>query len=281
MYSGDENCSELDFFDTLTAEDTHLYHLDSLDRNDGVTAPVFDGESRSQHGIVVITPVVGAADAAPIAFNNLHATVTWDTRVLDDDVTDGGDFIRDGVNYRFNAFGRDAINFATGAKAPDGTSLDGIAAGFERIIPNYMMYHYTSTPFFEAEDVFADLIFLAISDDYFGNTGENYKAVGGATSKMSIEHVVDNVENTISCGDVTVSCMEIYGINTEIKSTIGGFGFSDNFPPATDKIISDITDYDEGFDVLVARPGAPADAIFGVIGLISSDAGGAAHMFVQ
>ena len=88
-------------------------------------------------------------------------------------------------------------------------------------------------------------MFFAIKDDYFG--GDNYKAVGGTTSLFSIEHVVDNAENSLSCGDVQFSCLEIYGINTNIISQLDALGATE------DPIICDITNYDEGFDQLAAR----------------------------
>lgn len=272
LYSGSAEagggCSELDFFDTLTPEDTHVYELDNLFLNDDTGQPPFDGTSRTQYGAVVITPVVGASDPVPVAFNHLHATVAWGTSASGEglDPLDS--------TYVFNAFGRDAINLASGAKAADGTVLDGVAAGFQRVIPNDMIFQYTSKPF-GGLPVFSDLVFIALSDDYFG--GDNYKAVGGSTSLFSVEHVVDNDENSFSCGDVQFSCVEIYGINDNIIATEDFFADSnDNLICAEPQLA-----YDEGFDVLVARPGAEADAIFGVVGLTSSNAGGADHMFVE
>ena len=264
LYSGDDNCTELDFFDTFTPEDTHVYDLDGdLTRNDGGGYPGFDGTNRSEYGIVVVTPVVGADSPVPIAFNNLHAVVTMQT---------ASEQTGRATVYRFNAYGRDAVNLATGAKSAEGTLLDGVAAGFQRVIPNDMIYHYTEAPF-NGFPVWADLMFFAIKDDYFG--GDNYKAVGGTTSLFSIEHVVDNAENSLSCGDVQFSCLEIYGINTNIISQLDALGATE------DPIICDITNYDEGFDQLAARAGEDADAIFGVIGLASSNAAGATHMFVE
>ncbi|MCH7928442.1 MAG: hypothetical protein IID03_10750, partial [Candidatus Dadabacteria bacterium] len=92
LYSPD--CNELDFFDTLTAEDTHVYNLDGLTRNGGVAGPGFDGTNFNSHGVVVITPVTSASVPQAIAFNNLHAVVTWHN----DDGFDSA--------YRFNAVGR-------------------------------------------------------------------------------------------------------------------------------------------------------------------------------
>lgn len=259
LYSPD--CNELDFFDTLTAEDTHLYELDNLFRNDGAAGPGFDGTNFDSNGVVVITPVVSAAVPQAVAFNHLHATATWEN---DCDYSSA---------YRFNAVGRDAIDLVSGAKLADGTPLDGVVTGLERIIPDEILYHYNANNW-EGGPVTADLIFVAISDDYI--SVDRYKATGGTTSLMSVENVVDADENSISCGDVEFSCMEIVGINDFIPST-----FSQADSEIDSGVICNQTDYDFGWDKIVQRADIPADAIFGVIGLTTSDEGGAAHMFVQ
>lgn len=262
-------CNELDFFDTLTAEDTHLYELDGLTRNDGATGPGFDGTNFDSHGVVVVTPVVSASVPQAIAFNNLHAEVNWHY----DDSFDSA--------YRFNAVGRDAIDIASGVKLQDGTPIDGVVGGFERIIPDDIIYHYDTTNY-SGGPTTADLIFVAISDDFL--SVDRYKATGGTTSLMSVENVVDADENSISCGDVQFSCMEIAGINDDIPSTLASVTGNCGGDPADDvdcKVICNQTDYDVGWDKLVQRNVVEADAVIGIIGLTTSDEGGAAHMFVQ
>jgi len=258
------DCTELNFFDTFTPQDTHVYSLDStLAFNGAAGGPPFSGEG--DNGIVVITPVVGAADPTPVAFNHLHAVVNiFNSGVLDGDSID--------TTYRFNAMGRQAVNLATGNQSAEGTVLDGVVAGFERIVPAEIFYHYNSDFGFGAP-VFSDLIFVAISDDYFGGVG-NYKAVTGTSSLFSVENVVDADETSISCGDVDFSCIDIVGINSKIVNT-------DSIHDKSIDVICSITSHPEGFDRLFARPGEAADVTFGVIGLTTSDVGGASHMFVR
>ena len=270
------SCSELDFFDTFTGQDTHLYSLDEFLTTNGGAFPGFtpdpnDVPGDGYNGIVVITPVIGGADPTPIAFNHLHAVVNifnfgeW---------PDGEEVDSIDTTYRFNAMGRNAVDLATGNKSADGTELDGVAAGFERIVPAEILFHYNSD-FGFGLPVFSDLIFVAISDDYFGGVG-NYKATSGTSAEFSVENVVDAEEFSLSCGDVDFSCLEIHGINSEIVDTN-----SVHSGVSSDGLICDITSYPEGFDRLFARQDEAADVTFGVIGLTTSNVGGAAHMFVK
>lgn len=69
-------CFEFDYFDTLTPEDTHVYNISSLDRNNGIplSAPNLEGG----HGIIAISHV----ELASNDFNS-DEVLTGNTRIVD------------------------------------------------------------------------------------------------------------------------------------------------------------------------------------------------------
>ena len=56
------NCAEFDFFDDLTAFDTHVYDVSSLTRNNGV--PLAEPDLSNGHGIVAITTVNSSGNSS-------------------------------------------------------------------------------------------------------------------------------------------------------------------------------------------------------------------------
>ncbi|NIP38823.1 MAG: hypothetical protein GWM89_07160 [Candidatus Dadabacteria bacterium] len=269
QFLDEAGCTEVNFFDTFTGEDTHVYDLGNCAVNGG--APGSCPIDTDRNGVMVFTPVVSGQDNADAkAFNHLHAVVDITTEGPAD-CWDGDD---DPIDYtfRFNAAGRLAVDLTTGNLLEDDTVLDGAATGLQTILPSELMYHYNSN-FADANDgaVYADLIVVAISDDY--TIPNEYKAVNGITANFSINNIVDDFENSISCGDRQFECLEVVGINTAITRIDDAHDTPD--------IICDETDHPTGYDRLVARPDATAAATVAVLGVYTSDFGGAAHVFAE
>ncbi|NIP31490.1 MAG: hypothetical protein GTO02_15265, partial [Candidatus Dadabacteria bacterium] len=53
IFQNDRNCDELNFFDTLTANDTVVYDLDNIIKNNGTPAPI--NLADDSYGYVVVT----------------------------------------------------------------------------------------------------------------------------------------------------------------------------------------------------------------------------------
>jgi hypothetical protein len=263
-------CTEANFFDTFTGEDTHVYDLGDCEVNDfGGSCPL--AAALDKDGILILTPVVSGQDNADaIAFNNLHGVVETTTDAASDCWDDNGGDVS--YAYRYNAVGRRAVNLASGASLVDGQVLDGVVHGLEVILPSELMYHYNSE-FAEGEGpVYADLIVVAISDDY--TIPSEYKAVGGSTAEFSLNNIVNDNELSISCGDRRFSCIEVVGINSLITTI-------DDAHDSTPNVICDKTAHSTGYDRLVARPDSLADATFAILGVATSDFGGASHTFAE
>jgi len=87
------NCAEFDFFDNLTAFDTHIYDVSSLVRNDSSLGALAAPDLSGGHGIVAIT------------------TVNTDGSASNNDILTGNFWINsEGFQYRTNAAGVE--NFA-------------------------------------------------------------------------------------------------------------------------------------------------------------------------
>jgi hypothetical protein len=263
------DCSEVDFFDTFTGEDTHVYDLGFCEVNDlGGNCPI----NTDRDGIFIITAVVsGQNNANAIAFNHLHATVntsTWADEGCWDEDSNEVDFA-----YRYNAVGRLAVDLASGAALADGTVLDGAATGLQTILPSELMYHYNSD-FAASEEgaVYADLIIVAIADDY--SVPNQYSAVNGTSATFRLSNIVDADEIGISCGDRSFTCLERVGINNKITTLDDAHSGSPN-------VICDETFHETGYDRLLARPDSLASATFAILGVAVSDFGGASHIFVE
>jgi len=248
---GPGDCGEIDFFDTFTAQDTHVYSMDTACAvNDGAdgSCPISISD---RDGLLVITPVVSAADPTAIAFNHLHGVV----HIFNEDDLD--------TVYRFNAVGRSAVDLATGALLPDGSVLDGAASGLETILPDQIIYHYSTF----GGEFFSDLILVAISDVYGAVSG--YKADIG-TADYEASKVCNDVEGCISCDTVSWDCMDIFGINTTVPA----------IDAAEPLVCIEAGNPEMGLDQLLLNS-AGADAVFAILGITTSDLGGASHTFVK
>jgi len=127
-----------------------------------------------------------------------------------------------------------------------------------------MMYHYATAPF---EPLFSDLILVALSDNYTGGAA-GYKAGFGSAEYEKLR-ICNDVETCISCDTQLIHCLDVVGINDSVPNIDG------------EPIICDEAgNPDTGLDQLVLNS-ADANVVFGVLGLMTSDLGGASHVFVK
>ncbi|NIP29260.1 MAG: hypothetical protein GTO02_02085, partial [Candidatus Dadabacteria bacterium] len=77
IFQHDRDCDELDFFDTLTPNDTVVYDLDNIKKNDG--SPVAITLNDNSYGYVVISAVT----TNPINLDDSR-TLLGNFRIIDD-----------------------------------------------------------------------------------------------------------------------------------------------------------------------------------------------------
>jgi len=191
-------CEERDFIDFLTPNDTHVYDLgdDSFDKNVGETEND-PGESTSivdtsgTKGFVIITPVVSESDLSAIAFEHMVGASNDDS-----------------ADFRMNAMGRNAVDFATGHPLSDGTVLDGVTGGFVLLQPLELLFD------FESSGSSVDIVGIAFSDTY-GPAGLQGYAVVPADATWTT-FIFDFKEDPTSCGVRTVACFLTLGLNEDI-----------------------------------------------------------------
>ena len=196
-------CDERDFVDFLTPNDTHVYDLenDLFPKNTGETATT-PGDLTTidltdpvgTAGFILITPVVSESDFSSISFQHLIGTSS------SDDLTD---------DFKFNAMGRDAVDFVSGEVLADGTVLDGVTGGFTVLQPEELFFD-----FIEGSTDEVDIIGIAFKDNY-GPAGLLGYNVEPATATWST-FVFDYRENPTSCGAFGVNCFISIGLNDSL-----------------------------------------------------------------
>jgi Cys-rich repeat protein len=189
-------CVEQDFNDSYTPNDTHVYDLNFIFRNNDPfflnPVDIFLDETK---GFVVITAV--DADGQAISHQHLFGT----SYVLDFNAI---------VLHRTNAMGRDAVSFNTPFEVvPDGTPLDGISAGFELIQPEVLKFNFDS---FYTGHVFSDIISIAFRDEYDGGPNNTYAAAPG-DAIWDNPLMFDEFEQPASCDAVAQNCFFDIGLN--------------------------------------------------------------------
>lgn len=218
-------CDERDFVDLLTPNDTHVYVLDepNFAKNIG-EAEGMPGESTSinlvdpvpTRGFVVITPVVSESDFSAISFPHLIGTTN----------TIPIEQIGAIVGYRFNAMGRNAVDFASGENLPDNTVLDGITNGFEWIQPGELVFNYQGLPFAVC-NIVAGFTFF----DEYGPPGLlGYEVLPGDSTWTTFKF--DFKEDPTSCGTRQISCFTSTGLDDD------NLHHDFNFAPETDTLCS-------------------------------------------
>jgi len=167
IFDVSNNCNENDFFDDYTLNDTHVYNMRDIQRNDGNSSGVVlpDGS----YGIVAVT-IFGGVGGAPTAFANAIGNL----RILDNN----------GYEYRTNAQkiftsadseGRFAYSFNFNQQAGISFSdIVGVTLDFEQGVP-FIFEWLASNPL-------------------------------GAYNSFDVD-IIDNNEVPFSCRDVIFSCI--------------------------------------------------------------------------
>ncbi|MGI9533820.1 MAG: hypothetical protein ACR2NW_02620 [Thermodesulfobacteriota bacterium] len=192
-------CEESDFVDLLTPRDTHMYNLQQIRRNEAGAAvlpadPGIDNAVEDTKGFVFITPIVGQNDRRAISFQQLIGNVV----ILDN----ARDFA-----YGVNAYGRDAVNLATGAILPNGNMLDGVGTGFQTILPSQFSFEIAS----QDDPSVADVVIISFDDTYGAGPFDGYEPVAGSSTIDPF--IVGADEDAISCTDFVLGCYHDLGIN--------------------------------------------------------------------
>ena len=203
----DRICDERDFVDFLTPNDTHAYITDNLVSNIGETSAPTPGNfvpvglAADEFGFVVITPVVSDVDFTAISFPHLTGNIN------------SGFF-----TSWTNTMGRNAVDYATAEVLADGTPLDGITNGFELLQPSQLSVNVEDDNANETT-AFITVVF----EDSYGPAGLLGYAVLPGTATLT-SFVFDFIENPTSCGNVTIDCFNIYGIEEDDFNSILGDG---------------------------------------------------------
>jgi hypothetical protein len=194
-------CDEIDFVDNFTGNDTHVYDMGLIFKNDPTLPPVLDLLLETK-GFVVVTPVNNVLEREAISWNHMIGS----TYILDTNA---------GTEYMLNAMGREAVSFTLippGLPVPDGTLLDGVEAGYVVLQPDVLKFNYTALDqSFEFLPDFADVVSISFSDNYNGPFGAYHAQPGFGVSWQGL--IFDSAENLTSGCDVTQNCFFDIGLN--------------------------------------------------------------------
>ena len=205
-YSDVTRCADVDFVDTLTPLDTHIYNFSNLFFNDGEELdfiPVDDSK-----GFVVITPIVGPPDFRAVSFPYLTGNSTiFETNLPS---TRG---------FKLNAMGRDAVNLSTGEIAPDFTILDGVSNGFVLIQPEELSLNINNFSFSSGGTTLngtVDIIFLAFRDVYLPSP-----ALYAADPSVNFvtPSLIDYNEEVNECEERGIECFDDIGLNEQLPGS--------------------------------------------------------------
>ena len=147
IFQHDRECTELNFFDTLTANDTVVYDLDNLIRNDGSEVPISLLED--SYGYVVISTDTNGVLSAPSLIGNF--------RIIDDT----------GYEYRSNAIGNAngcTTDIAVSRRLLNFNTVDG-AMYADVIGYAYERENFTSSTVTNIEEGFSFDIFVYDMDE--------------------------------------------------------------------------------------------------------------------
>ena len=196
------NCIEvIDFCDTYTPLDTHLYDLSNLVTNSGL--PVNTASLAGKEGIIIVTPVNMCSGAISESQAIDHNFLSGNLIISDTlGATMGGEPL--GYSYGTNMYARRAI-----CSAPRCTGiLDGSAnARFDTILPE-VVYGLFNT---DTTDVGSDAVVMSFYDDY----GPPY--LPRMTLSNFLVSIVDNNEIQNSCGEAQ-ACFLRLGANADLPA---------------------------------------------------------------
>ena len=191
-------CDERDFADFLTPNDTHIYDLGdnpfnkNINETDAALGDAVNISLASTEGFIVITPIVSDVDFTAISFQHLIGDTTISVPIL------------------FNAMGRDAVDFGTGAILPDGTPLDGVTNGFTVLQPDELFFDFNAPGLGMATTgvIIAPIVF----DDVYGPPGLlGYQVLPSTVTWQAF--IFDFNEDPTSCGNKVINCYDNMGLN--------------------------------------------------------------------
>lgn len=197
VFQQDQNCDELNFEDQLTPNDTVIYDLDNLIRNDGSEVPVsLDDDS---YGFVAISAFICNDRTS----DDFSSPLLGNSRIIDDA----------GYEYRMNLVGNLPRNFL---ELSDGTPPPNPALG------NFII------PFNTVDGAInADVVGFIVEDDRTISGSDDgspqdlvYNEEVGITFDI---FQFDENEEPISCDQKTFGC----GPNVVLN-----YGINDDYPPS-------------------------------------------------
>ncbi len=215
------DCTEINFFDFYTPNDTHVYEMDEIFRNDPLNSTLVVSGLDNVAGFMVVTPIDGPGTGNAIA----HQHMIGKSYILDDDNNNG---------FGVSAMGRDAVSIPSGAVVADGTVLDGVTSGFVLIQPKILMYNYLEHPNkspgglgarIEGYDE-ADIISISFRDNYDGPFG-GYAAEPGDAVWTPL--IFTSVETALSCRPIAQNCVFSKGTSDEQDTPTSLWGTDDDF----------------------------------------------------
>ncbi|MCH8028634.1 MAG: hypothetical protein IH874_01720 [Candidatus Dadabacteria bacterium] len=187
-------CSETNFNDFFTPNDTHVYVMENVKTNDPfLVSPLVVGNFDGTKGFVVVTPIDGPGTRKAISHQHMFGT----SFVFNDD---------EELGFGVSSMGRDAVSFPSGVVEDDGTILDGVTNGYVLIQPKLLMFTFDHQDELDT----ADLISIAFRDNYEGVFGYVAEPADATWTPL----IFDDEENPISCGAVEQDCFFNIGLNS-------------------------------------------------------------------
>ena len=203
VFNVDDNCTENNFYDAFTPNDTHTYNLRDILTNDGNPSGVV--LPANAYGMVVITSVLGVG-LESVSNSDLNQVLIGNFRILDNN----------GYEYRTNSAGYDTVqpnenndsftfNFNTeaGVTLSDiiNITLNDVGAAEVEVVSDISTYIVFDVDIFDLNEVpfsCRNVIFACIDQD-----------------NPRLEELLENV------GEASVASFE-YGINNTIPHSKGG-----------------------------------------------------------
>ena len=174
IFNVDQDCNENNFYDTLTANDTHVYNMRDIQTNDGNPSGVVLPENA--YGSVVITYVLGVGQNS-VSNDNENKVLFGNFRIIDDN----------GYEYRTNIAGY--------------TNIDR-CAGESGGIPAIWTFNFNM----DSGAILSDIFLLTYDDEGPGNIEINADPID--EWELFDVDIFDLNENPFSCRNVIFACID-------------------------------------------------------------------------
>lgn len=250
IFNSNDNCSEFDFDDTFTGNDTHLYNLSALDSNDGTLTgpPVF---TNKDFGMVVVTEIDAASGDETLNFD-----LIGNFRIVDNG----------GYEYRTNAPGLGALqlpeieNIITTAN--EFVNFNNVRADNASDVVGIVVAHQpgTGTVSPVSGTVLAGSAIFAVF------TPTIYNAAEKPNSCSLVAFVCGDPSIASSFGTDVTAGFDL-GVNAKLPNSKGG----DNICNTTDGV--GFLAFDNSIFGIPLGNIAPADTFVGLIGLNNGKSG--------